>query len=466
MFEFHYPSHDYRSVHFIGIGGVGMSGMAELLHAKGYLVTGSDSLNSKHTEHLQAIGIPVHIGQNASNIQNQDLFVYTDAIPETNEELVAARATGKPCVSRGVFLGALMRNYKHSIAVSGSHGKSTTTSMLTKILLSAPTDPTILLGGSLDEIEGNVRVGTDDYFLAEACEYKRNICHYYPQIAIILNIDEDHLDYYRDLDDIVDAFIDYMGNLNEDSIVILNADDAPSLRLLPHVPGKAVTFAIDNPQADYHIQNITFDPIGHPAFDLHLPDNTVEHFQLGILGRFNVIDATAAIIAAHQTGLSAEEIRVGIEGYHSLHRRLERIGTYREATVMTDYAHHPREIRVTLEALAEHKTGRLFCVFQPHTYARTRTLMKQFIECFDPADTVLLTKTFSVREIPDGSARSEDVVEKLVARGVDAHYAETMEDAERFLETHVRPNDLIVAMGAGSIDNLAYRLANAWPVLA
>lgn len=466
MFHFNIGEHEVQRVHFIGIGGVSMSGIAELLFFKNYQVTGSDRSDNVHTKHLRTLGIPVAIGQKASNISNQDLFVYTDAIPATNEELIAARATGKPCVSRGEFLGALMRNYRHSIAVSGSHGKSTTTSIITKILLNSPTDATILLGGSLDEIAGNVRAGNDDYFLAEACEYKGNIRFYFPQLAIILNIDEDHLDYYKNLEDIVNAFRNYMRNLSADSCAILNIDDENTARLVDAVPGRVVTFGVNNPKAMYNAVNVQFDALGRPSFDLILPSGRSEHFNLSIIGRYNVYNAVAAIVATLETGLTVDHIRAGVQAYTPLHRRMEIVGDFHGATVMTDYGHHPTEIRSTLEALAEHKAARLICVFQPHTYSRTRTLMNEFAEAFYFADEVVVTKILGAREIDDGSVRAEELVDKLLLRGVKATYCETFDDAEAYLATIANPHDLILTTGCGDIDELAYQMTKKRPALA
>lgn len=466
MFHFSLSSHAYPSVHFIGIGGVSMSGIAELLHTKRYQITGSDRSENFHTKHLRSVGIPITIGQSADNIKNQSLFVYTDAIPMDNTELVAARATGRPCVTRGQFLGALMRNYQHSIAVSGSHGKSTTTSIITKILLGADADSTILLGGALDEIGGNMRSGSSEYFLAEACEYKGNIRYYFPQLAIVLNIDEDHLDYYRDLDDIIDTFAAYMDNLSADAKAILNIDDENTRKLLRHVAQKAVTFGIDNDDAMYNAIHIVFDDLGHPSFDLRLPDGSLEPFHLNIIGRYNVYNSVAAIAATHQTGLPISLIRQGVENYRPLHRRMEIVGTFHDATVMTDYGHHPKEIQSTLDALSEHKPARLICVFQPHTYSRTRTLMDQFAESFYSADEVVVTEIMGAREVDDGSVHATELVDRLLQNHVPAVYCKTFEDAEHYLAARVHYKDLILTTGCGNIDELAYQMAQHRPALA
>lgn len=461
MFHFNIREIALPKVHFIGIGGVSMSGIAELLHDSGYTVTGSDRNENTYVSHLLKRGIAVAIGQKAENITDQDLFVYTDAIPETNEELMAARATCKDVVSRGQFLGALMRNYTKSIAVSGSHGKSTTTALISKILMEAQAEPTVLLGGSFDEIAGNVHTGNSDYFLAEACEYKGNIRYYFPEIAVILNIDEDHLDYYKNLDDITLAFQNYMSNLSKESKAIINLDDSNCRKLIDHIPGEVVTFAIDNDHATYNATNVKFDSIGRPSFHLTYPDGELAFIQLSIIGRYNISNALAAIAAADQTGIDRQAILKAVENYLPLHRRMEVIGLFEEATVMTDYGHHPTEINATLEALSEHKKGRLICVFQPHTYTRTYTLMDEFAEAFYNADEVVVTEIMGAREVDTGLVKSEDLVERLQKNGVKTVYCKTFDDAENYLSGKVKADDLILTTGCGNIDELAHQMAES-----
>lgn len=458
MIPFELHDTTYHNVHFIGIGGVSMSGIAELLHNHGFHVTGSDVRENKYINHLKNVGISVTIGQSAQNIQNQDLFVYTDAILENNEELQAARATGRPLMTRGQFLGQLMKNYPHSIAVSGSHGKSTTTSMIADILIKTQNDPTVLLGGSLDDIGGNVLSGDGEYFLAEACEYKGNIRYYYPKIAIVLNIDEDHLDYFKDLDDIVHAFENYMDNLSEDAIAVINADDPNTRTLLKHVRGTALTYGIENPNAMYNATNVSFDAVGHPSFTLCFPDGTERDFHLNIIGRFNIRNACASIISTLACGIDLDTIQAGIESYHSLHRRMEYLGDFLGAKVLTDYGHHPAEIQATLEALKEQATRKLYCVFQPYTMSRTKTLMNDFARSFHNCDQAIITKIQIAREIDDGSVRSEELVERILQNGDDAVYAAEFSDVHAYLESVAKPGDMILTTGCGNIDELAQEL--------
>ncbi len=458
MFTFNLDDHSVKSVHFIGMGGVSMSGIALLLLNHGFHISGSDRSPSDITDKIVEQGGTFYEGQRASNINNPDLVVYTDAIAPDNEELIAAKNTGVPVVTRGVFLGALMRNFVHSIAVSGSHGKSTTTSMISQILVHSPHDPTILLGGSLDEIGGNVYVGERDYLVTEACEFKANILHYYPSLAIILNIDEDHLDFYKNLDHIVDTFIGYIKNLDENSKAVINIDDENCLPLLDHIRGKGITFGMLNEKADYLIGDIQLNNIGYPSFSIRFPDGHKETFQINVMGRFNLYNATAAIIACYESGVDIETIRTNLASYKGLHRRMEVIGTVKGATIMTDYGHHPVELVGTLGALSEFKKARLICAFQPHTYSRTKTLMDGFSKAFFDADEVIVTDIFAAREKFDPTIHSKDLVEKLVANGVDAKYFPDFPEAKEYLTSIAEKGDIIITSGCGDPHRLAYMI--------
>lgn len=455
MFTFDIKDKNIKKVHFIGIGGVSMSGLAELLFRHGFTVTGSDRERGKYVRHLEYLDIDINIGQKAENIKDQDLFVYTDAISPECPELIAAKNSGKPCVTRGQFLGAIMRNYKHSISVSGSHGKSTTTSMLAEILLQTKEDPTILIGGSLKEIGGNVLSGKENIFLAEGCEYKGNIRYYFPSIAVVLNIDVDHLDYYKNLDDIIHTFQTYMENLGKSGVAVINADDPNSSTLEEHVSGKVLKFSMEDSSCDLFSTNIKFDEAGHPSFDIVFYGSKKLHIDLQILGSYNIYNALAAAGAAYEAGATFEEIKKGLENFRSLGRRMEEVGTFSSARVLTDYGHHPREIRATLKALRPHVIGKLYCVFEPHTYSRTRTLMSDFASSFKNCDLAIITKIYGAREVDDGSVRSEELVEKINLQGDKAVYMETYDDVLNYLKGKVNPNDLILTTGCGKADQIA-----------
>lgn len=460
MFEFKLDEHEVSNVHFIGIGGISMSGIAALLLKKGYNVSGSDRSMSDIVKNLENHGAKIYIGQSKNNINNPDLVIYTDAILDDNEELIAARSLDVPVVSRGVFLGALMRNYENSIAISGSHGKSTTTSIISKILLNSKENPTVLLGGELVDLEGNVHVGDEKFLVTEACEYKGNIRYYFPQTLIVLNIDQDHLDYYKNLDHIVDTFKEYLKNQDENSITISNLNEANNRLIFDSVQGRLITYAQENDEADYVAKNIKFDEIGRPNFDLKMKDGSIEHFELGVIGRHNINNAMASIIATYENGIDIEIIRKNIKAYKGLNRRMQILGHVNDATIMTDYGHHPSEIDVTLKALREHTDGKLVCIWQPHTYSRTKTLFNDFLKCFDGADEVVVTDIYAAREKFDPTIHSKDVVDALVKKGINAKYLGTFEEARDYVYEIAEPSDLIITTGCGNPDVLAKMIVN------
>lgn len=454
-FDLDLKNGDIKKIHFLGIGGISMSGIALLLKEKGFEITGSDSKVSDNVNHLRENGIDVFIGQYKENIKDQDLFVYTDAIPEANEEIIAARATGKPVVSRGVFLGALMKNYDKSIAISGSHGKSTTTSMIAKILINSDDDSSILLGGLLDDMEGNVKVGTSDILLTEACEFKGNILNYYPSTVVILNIDEDHLDYYKDLNHIVETFIGYIKNLDENSKSIINYDDKNTHRLFEHVKGELITFSIEDENATYYASNIQYDDFGHPSFDVHMKNGNVEHFDLQIIGKFNISNALAAIIASYENGIDIETIKESMREYKTLHRRMETIGVKNDAIVITDYAHHPVEIQSTLKAVKDTYRKNIIAIFEPHQYSRTKLLLNDFAKSFFDADEIIIADIYAARDPFDNTIHSKDLVEKIKIHGGNAIYIKDFESIVKYLDNHLTQNDIVISLGAGNADKLA-----------
>lgn len=458
MFEFDIDAHAMKNIHFIGIGGVSMSGIANLLLDKGYHITGSDRERNHFVRRLEEKGAVVAIGQKAENIQNPDLIVYTDAILPENEELVAAKNSGVPCITRGVMLGALMKNYPKSIAVSGTHGKSTTTSMIAEVLLKADTDPTILLGGDLDGIGGNFQIGQSDYFLTEACEYKGNILYYFPRIAIVLNADLDHVDFFQTQEKFTEYFQKYMNNLSPDSLAILNADDEQTLTLIPHVKGRIVTFGIENPDADYNATDLHVNADKGFTFTVRKKNGDAHEVSLTVLGRHNVYDATAAFIATLESGVAVEEIQAGLRRYTNLHRRQEVIGQKNGATVMTDYGHHPLEIKTTLEAIRYRDEKRLIVVFQPHTYSRTKRLMDDFAASFDKADLTIVTDIYAARENHDPTVHSTQLVQKMEERGVPVKYISTFEEAKTWLLDEMKDGDLVLTTGCGNPDVLARML--------
>ena len=450
MYEFNIYENKYEHIHFIGIGGISMSSLAEILLSKGYKVSGTDSKDSSIVNRLENLGAKIYIGHNINNIKGSDLIIYTDAISKDNEELNAAFNSGVTVVDRATFLGAIMKNYKHSIAISGTHGKTSTTSMLASITNHGTLDPTVLLGGQLDEIGGNVRLGSDDYIVTEACEYKANILKYFPTMAIISNIDEDHLDYFKDLDHIIDTFIGYSKNLTKDSTLVLNVDDENCIKLIPHTEAKVITFGVNN-QANYKAENISFNLDGDTVYTLNINGKESWPIRLKVTGLHNVYNSLAAIVAAHNHGVSMELISKFISSYTGVHRRLELKGFADGVKIIDDYAHHPTEIKVTLKAIRDSNKGNIYCIFQPHTFTRTKILLNRFASAFHDADKVIIADIYAAREPDNGEIHSRDLANAIGKAGSDVLYLATFEEIEAHLMGIVKANDVIVTMGAGNI---------------
>lgn len=450
MFEFCITDNKYPRVHFIGIGGISMSGLAEILLSEGYIVTGSDAKDSLIIERLRNLGANIYINHRESNVNGADLVIYTDAISKDNEELVKAYTLGVPVIDRATFLGALMKNYKNSIAVSGTHGKTTTTSMLSTILNRSTLNPTILLGGQLDEIGGNVKLGSKEYILTEACEYKGNILKYFPTLAIILNVDADHLDYFKNMDHILDTFVQYGKNLSPDSYLLINGDDISSQKIIDNTKAKVVTFGI-NGDWDYIAENITFSEEGYPSYTLKIRGHGLYQINLSVMGIHNVYNSLASIAAANIYGIPMEDVQKHISLYTGVHRRLELKGFYKGVKIIDDYAHHPTEIRATLNALKNSTTGNIYCVFQPHTYTRTKLLLNSFAEAFIDADKIIITDIYAAREKDNGLIHSRDLANAIFDKGSDAVYLGTFDEVEEYLLSNIKENDIILTMGAGNV---------------
>ncbi len=450
MFEFNFDVAKQNTIHFIGIGGISMSGLAEILLSRGFTVTGSDNTDSHIVRHLRDHGARIFIGHSPSNILDAKLVIYTDAIPENNVELVAARSSGVEVVDRATFLGAMMRNFKHSVAVSGTHGKTTTTSMIATIINYPEIDPTILLGGELDSIGGNAKLGSNNYLLTEACEYKANILKYYPSIAIVLNMDEDHLDYFKSIAHIADTFKGYIDNVGTDGIVIGNADDFEVSKLIKNTDSKVISFGVHG-EADFKAENISYDSAGHPEFDLIAYGENWGRVSLKVMGLHNVYNALAAITAASCLPIERNDILMRISNYGGVHRRLETKGYLGGIRIIDDYAHHPTEIRASLEALRKSTGEKIYCIFQPHTFTRTRILLDSFSEAFKDADKIIIADIYAARELDNGEVHSKDLVERIRSKGSDAIYLGSFSEIEDYVLGEVSESDVIVTMGAGNV---------------
>ena len=376
-------------VHFIGIGGISMSGLAEVLLKEGFAVSGSDAKESALTDHLEQMGARVFYGQKASNIiEGIDVVVYTAAIHEDNEEFMEAKRQNLPMLSRAELLGQLMRNYDMPIAVSGTHGKTTTTSMLSQILLADDQDPTLSVGGILKAIGGNIRVGDSELFVAEACEYTNSFLHLFPKLAIILNIDADHLDFFKDLQDIRNSFRKFAELLPEDGVLVINQQIPNVEEITDGLACKVVTFGTD-PSADYSAADIAHDEVGDSSFDVMHDGQKMGRMALSVTGEHNVLNALSAIAAADILGIPFVSMQKGLKEFRGTDRRFEYKGAKNGFTIIDDYAHHPTEIRATLTA-AENYPHKEVCIFQPHTYTRTKALFDEFVDALSTTDHVIL----------------------------------------------------------------------------
>ncbi len=445
--NFNQPSH----IHFIGIGGISMSGLAEILLNEHFVVSGSDALESELTKKLEQSGAAIFYGQDAKNIQpGTDFVVYTAAIHENNPEYRAAKKAGIPMLSRAELLGQIMENYGQSVAIAGTHGKTTTTSMATQIFLAAKSDPTISVGGILPAIGGNIRVGHSDYFITEACEYTNSFLHFYPKYSIILNMEADHLDFFKDLEDIRNSFHLFASNTKTDGTIIINGEIADIQNFTRGLSQKIVTYGFDA-SYDYYAGQITYNETGCAHFDLMRHGHKICGISLRVPGRHNISNALAAAALAMQMQLSPETIAEGLHAFQGTDRRFQVKGTLGGATVIDDYAHHPTEIAATLDAAANYPHKRIICVFQPHTYSRTKAFLDDFATALGAADIVVLADIYAAREQADPTISSKDILARLKAQGTESYYFPSFAEIEQFLSKIIIDGDLLITMGAGNI---------------
>ncbi len=446
--DFNHPCH----VYFMGIGGISMSAFAELLHSEGFTISGSDMKESKITEHLESKGIRIFYGQKASNITKDiDLIVYTAAISSFNPEFVAAKEAGIPMMDRAEMVGQVMANYDTPIAISGTHGKTTTTSMISHIFLSAEKDPTISVGGILKAIHGNLRIGQSENFITEACEYTNSFLKFNPKISVILNIEADHLDFFKDIDDIRNSFRLFAKRLPEDGALIINGAIKDYKTLMADIPCKMITYGFDKDLYDYAAENISFDENGFGHYDLYKNGTFLRKMHLSVVGMHNVSNSLAAVATAEQAGISLDHIQDGLSQFAGTDRRFELKGKIGGVTIIDDYAHHPTEIKATLNAAKRYPAKSVWCVFQPHTYTRTKAFLNEFAEALELADHVVLADIYAAREANPGDISSKDILKKLLDAGKDAYYFPCFDEIENFLLEKCTNGDLLITMGAGDV---------------
>ncbi len=427
-------------VHLVGIGGVSMRPLGLVLKGMGMEVTGSDMSASDGTRELEAKGIPVAIGHNAENIQGADCIIRTAAAHNDNPEIAAARAAGIPVFERAQAWGEIMRSYKNAICVSGTHGKTTTTSMLTHILMEANLDPTVMIGGYLPLLHASHRVGHGDTILLESCEYCDSFLNFFPTLALILNVEEDHLDYFKDLADIQKSFHKFaeMATFG----VVANGDDPHTVQALEGID--YVTFGLGEGNR-IHAANMCPD---WRHFDVLCDGEYYCHLDMGVLGRHNAMNALAAAAAAWMMGIPGQAVSQGLQSFHGAGRRMEFKGKFHGADVYDDYAHHPDEVAATIAAVRDAMPGRrLVLAFQPHTYSRTSALFDDFVRELSRADVLVLAEIYAARERNTIGISSADVAEKIPG----AAFCETLPEVTEFLRANVREGDVVLTMGAGDI---------------
>ncbi|SMP51456.1 UDP-N-acetylmuramate--L-alanine ligase [Anoxynatronum buryatiense] len=481
-------------VHLVGIGGIGMSGLAHLLLKQGIQVSGSDRSDSPITRRLADEGARIFTGHHAANLQQPDWLVYSAAIPADNPERAAAREKGILQMDRAALLGILMKQYPHSISVAGSHGKTTTTALLAMLLEWGGLDPTILVGGELDAIGGNVKAGGGEVMITEACEYQGSFLRFPARIGLVLNIDLDHLDYFPDLAAIQAVFRQFVNQLPTDGLLVMPANDTNSRFLVQEAPCRVITIEVDPPPGEAvpltppgNTQQLTATalaplPGGCWSFNLLKNGSDLGRFHLGIPGKHNVHNALAALAAALELGVKSHRLQELLPRFTGIHRRFETHGHWAGVTVVDDYAHHPAEITATLAAartlLAEAPLAetsptaavplcpdtthhRIVCIFQPHTYTRTHALLHDFAQALALADVVVVTEIYAAREPDNGLVHSRDLVDLVSARGTHASYCPDYQAAARTAAAAAEPGDLIITMGAGPVNEAVPLISEA-----
>lgn len=447
-----------KRIHFIGIGGISMSGIAEILHAKGSIITGSDMQNSKAVQNLLDKGIKVVIGEDASLIDNADIVVYTAAISEDNKELKRSKKLNKEMYERAKFLGLMTKDYEHVLCISGTHGKSTTTGMIATCFLEDNQKPTIQIGAFLPKINSNYYVGDNKYFIMEACEYVDSFLSFFPTSEIILNIDDDHLDYFKNMDNVKASFTKYMNLLPENGNLIINVDDdnINSLTLPKNV--NILTYGINN-HANVTAKNITFDNLGHPEFDIYYNNELYIHVHLSVLGNHNIYNALATTCMCIMHNISENAIIKGLNEYIGVERRFEYIGTYKDnILVYDDYAHHPTEINATLNSAKSINCNQNWAIFQSHTYSRTKEHLEEFADVLKEFDNVIIAPIYPAREINIYNIKEDDLVELIKPYNKNVLYLESFDKIVTYLKENLQDNDLVITIGAGPVNEVGLKL--------
>ena len=446
----------YKHIHLIGIGGISMSAIAETLKNWNFKVTGSDLSQSAITDNLNAHGIKTTIGHDLESAKSADLIIYSAAINEQDPEMVIAKENNIPLIGRGEFVGYLTKLYKEAICISGTHGKTTTTSMISVCFVEAEKDPSIEVGALLNAIGGNYRVGNSEYFILESCEYKGNFLKFFPNTEVILNIDNDHLDYYKTFDNIVKTFNEFAALLDENGLLVTNADDENCLNLKNYTKGKFITYGIQNQNADYVAKNINFDNNGFPTFEVYKENKLLGKLSLSVAGNHNVLNALATVAVCDYYDISFAVIQSALKKFTGAERRLEFKGKIKNDTVsiFDDYAHHPTEIEATVNAILNKKFNESWVVFQPHTYSRTKNHLNEFAESISKFDNIILIDIYAAREQNTYDISTQDLANKIESLGKKVLYMPDFDDVVSHLKSNVKENDIIITLGAGTVTKI------------
>lgn len=444
----------YKNIHMIGIGGVSMSGIAEILLNFGFNVTGSDASASEITEILNKKGIQVTIGHDLNSIANSDLIVYSAAIKQDDPEMLEAKRLNIPTIERADFLGELTRCFEDTIAISGTHGKTTTTSMISLCFLEALKDPSIQVGAILKQIDGNYKVGNSEHFIIEACEYVESFLKFSPKAEVILNIDNDHLDYFKTFENIKNAFIKYVKLLPDNGLLVINGDDANCLDLPNYTKSKSLSYGITNKHTDFFAVNIVFDNDGFPEFDVYSKDGFYDKIKLHVPGTHNVLNCLACIALCNEYGISKDIIKSALSKFTGAHRRFEFKGKVNGASIYDDYGHHPTEIVATAKSLMNKKYNESWVVFQPHTYSRTKTLLEDFAKALLNFDNIIVLDIYAAREKNTYNISSKDLVDKIISLGKDAKYIPDFYKCVSYIKENTKENDIIMTLGAGTVTQI------------
>lgn len=451
----------YKNIHMIGIGGVSMSGIAAILKNWGFTVTGSDTSDSESVQNLLKNGIKVVIGHSLEDVAKSDVVVYSAAIKQDDPEMLEAKKHHIPTIERADFLGELTRCYQDTICISGTHGKTTTTSMISLCFLEGLKDPSIQVGAFLKQIDGNYKVGNSEHFIIEACEYVESFLKFSPKAEIILNIDNDHLDYFKTFENIKKAFIKYVELLPADGILVINADDVNCLELPNHTNTKAITYGIQNENADFVAKNITFSDDGFAKFDAYYQENLLDTIKLSVPGIHNVLNALACISLCMEYGISIQTIKIALAKFTGAHRRFEYKGKIDgKASVYDDYGHHPTEIRATANSLMNKKYHESWVVFQPHTYSRTKNLLDDFAKALLAFDHVIVLDIYAAREKNTYGITSKDLVDKIISFGKKANYIPDFEECTSYIKQNIKDKDIVITLGAGTVTQIGPMLVN------